>query len=267
VVCLDDWGLPLFVGGSAFARLRLSGRLYCVLIQRNRKVRMSHNFYVGPGASVVAGSANFAALIATGFASYGLTTGQATAFGTLNTALQSAYSAAIEPTTRTRVTIAAKTLALRNMRVNAVLLAKIVYATPTVTDGQLVALGLLPRSSRTPIGPPTTAPIVEVGVVSGRLVNLRLHSSDSERRGIEAGAKGVNLYSYVGATPPADPRDYHFEGMATRTITQILFPDSVAGGATVWLSARWVSARGATGPASTPVNFTMQGGAVLPEAA
>lgn len=228
---------------------------------------MSRNFYYGPGADVVSGSANFAALIATGYASYGLTTGQATAFGTLNTALQTAWSAAIEPTTRTRVTIAAKNLAIRNMRASAVLLAKIIYATPTVTDGQLVGLGLLPRSTRTPIPAPTTSPIVEVGVVSGRLVNLRLHSSDSERRGMEAGAKGANLYSYVGSAAPTDPRDYHFEGMTTRTIAQIIFPNEVASGATVWLSACWVSNRGQTGPSSTPVSFTLQGGAVLPEAA
>ena len=84
---------------------------------------------------------------------------------------------------------------------------------------------------------------------------------------MEHGAKGVNLYSYVGATPPDDSRDYRFEGMSTRTITQVLFPDSVASGALVWLSARWVSGRGQLGPASTPVSFTLQGGAALPEAA
>ena len=228
---------------------------------------MPHNFYVGTNAQVVAGAANFASLIATGFASYGLTTAQATAFGTLNTALQSSYSEAIEPTTRTRVTIAQKNLALRNMRANAVLLAKIIYATPTVSDAQLIGLGLLPRATRTPIPAPTTAPVVEVGVVSGRLVNLRLHSADSERRGMEHGAKGANVYSYVGATPPADARDYFFEGMTTRTNTQVLFPHSIASGATVWLSARWVSARGQLGPASAPVSFTLQGGAAVPEAA
>jgi hypothetical protein len=228
---------------------------------------MPRNFYFGKTADVVAGSANFASLIATGFATYGLTTGQATAFGTLNTALQTAWSVAVEPSTRTRVTIATKNQAVKNMRASAILLAKIIYATPTVTDAQLVGLGLLPRATRAPIPAPTTAPVVEVGVVSGRLVNLRLHASDSERRGMEHGAKGANVYSYVGPTPPTDPRDYFFEGMATRAITQVLFPDSVASGATVWLSARWVSARGQTGPASAPVSFTLQGGAALPEAA
>jgi len=227
---------------------------------------MARNFYYGNGATVVAGSANFASLIATGFASYGLTSAQSTSFGTLNTALQSAYSAAIEPTTRTRVTITTKNQAIKTLRASAILLAKIIYATPTVTDAQLVGLGLLPRSSRTPVPAPTTAPVVEVRSVSGRLVNLRLHSADSERRGMEHGARGANVYSYVGATPPTDPRDYHFEGMTTRTITQILFPNAVASGATVWLSACWVSARGQLGPASAPVNFTLQGGAVLPEA-
>lgn len=227
----------------------------------------ARNFYYGKAASIVAGSGNFAGLLATGFASYGITSAQSTAFGVLNTALQGAYSAAVDPSTRTPVTVAQKNLAIKNMRADAVLLSKIIYATSTVSDAQLIGLGLLPRSVRTPIGPPTTSPIVEVGVVSGRLVNVRLHSSDSERRGMEAGAKGCNLYSYVGSAPPVNPRDWHFEGMATRTITQVQFPDSVASGASAWLTARWVSNRGATGPASEPVPFTIQGGAVLPEAA
>ncbi len=50
--------------------------------------------------------------------------------------------------------------------------------------------------------------------------------------------------SFVGADAPTDPRVYHYEGMATRSTTQVLFPDTVASGATVWLSAQWVSARG-----------------------
>ena len=228
---------------------------------------MPRNFYYGKTADVVAGSDNFASLIATGFAGYGLTSAQATAFGTLNAALQTAWSESFEPTTRTRVAIATRNQAVKNMRASAILLAKIIYATPTVSDAQLVGLGLLPRATRTPIPAPTTAPVVEVGVVSGRVVNLRLHPADAERRGIEAGARGANVYSYVGPTPPTDPRDYHFEGMATRAITQVLFPNDVPSGATVWLSACWVSGRGQTGPASAPVSFTLQGGAALPEAA
>lgn len=228
---------------------------------------MPHNFYRGKDADVVTGSANFASLISSGAVSYGLTTAQATAFGTLNTALQSAYSAAIEPSTRTPVTVAAKRAALSGMRASAILLSKIIYATATVTDAQLVGLGLLPRASRTPVPVPGAAPVVEVSSVSGRLVNVRLHGADSERRGKPFGAVGANVYSYVGEAAPTDPRAYHFEGTTTRTITQILFPNTVASGATVWLSACWISARGQTGPACTPISFTIQGGGVLPMAA
>lgn len=163
--------------------------------------------------------------------------------------------------------VAAKTLALSRMREAAVPLTKIIYATASVTDGMLIGLGLLPRATRTPIGATMTAPVVEVGVVSGRVANVRLHSSDATRRGKEIGAKGCNLYSFVGPAVPTDPRDWRFESMVTRTIAQIVFPADVASGATVWLSARWVSARGATGPASEPVRFTLQGGPALPVAA
>jgi hypothetical protein len=228
---------------------------------------MSRNFYYGKDANVVAGSANFASQISSSAASFGLTPAQATAFGLLNDALQSAYTQSKDPSTRTPMAIAGKNSAIRAMRTSAVLLSRIVYATATVTDAQLVGLGLSPRATRQPIPVPATPPVVETVSVVGRLVTVRLHGADTERRGKPFGAVAANVYSYVGAAPPADPRDYHFEGTATRTITQIQFPNTVAGGATVWLSACWVSARGQTSPASAPLGVTIQGGGTLPMAA
>ena len=61
---------------------------------------------------------------------------------------------------------------------------------------------------------------------------------------------------------PEDPAAYHFEGMATRAKMQILFPNTVPSGATIWLSAQWVSARGQLSFGSVPVSFTLQGGAI-----
>ena len=49
------------------------------------------------------------------------------------------------------------------------------------------------------------------------------------------------------------------ERATTRTGTEILFPNNVASGATVWVSACWVSPRGEIGIASTPISFTIQG--------
>src|SRR3954465_4714087 len=108
-------------GAIALARPRLLRRsLYCVHCIRSEGISMPRNFYFGKDADIVAGSANFASLIATGFASYGLSSARQTAVAALNTALQSAYSAAINPSTRTPVTIEAKTLAIQSMRANAV---------------------------------------------------------------------------------------------------------------------------------------------------
>ncbi|MCY7300188.1 MAG: hypothetical protein LH616_13370, partial [Ilumatobacteraceae bacterium] len=83
------------------------GDLVCV--HRKRKESERHmaakNFYFGKNADVVAGSANFAAILATDFASLGLTTGQQSAFGVLNTALQASWTVSFNPETRTSVTI------------------------------------------------------------------------------------------------------------------------------------------------------------------
>ena len=69
---------------------------------------MARNFYFGADADIVAGSDNFATLISSGPTTYGLVAAQSTAFGLLNTALQSAYTTAITPETRTSVSISAK---------------------------------------------------------------------------------------------------------------------------------------------------------------
>jgi hypothetical protein len=227
---------------------------------------MGQNFYHGKDADIVAGSANFAALISAGPTTYGLVAAQSTAFGLLNTALQDAYTTAITPETRTPVAIAAKNIALKNVRESAKHLANQIAGTASVTNAQLVSLGLLPRTIPTPRPVPSTPPVLEVVSCSGRLVKVRIHDATSESRGKPFGAIGANIYSYVGASAPAEPSAYHFEGMGTRPVTDIIFPNSVASGATVWLSAQWVSARGQLSVGSTPISFTLQGG-LIPAAA
>ncbi len=71
-----------------------------------------------------------------------------------------------------------------------------------------------------------------------------------------------NIYTFVGPEAPTDPRQYHFEGPTTRPTTQIIFPNTVPSGATVWVSAQWVSARGQLSIGSVPISFALQGGAI-----
>ena len=127
---------------------------------------MDRNFYTRPEAGVVSGSANFATLISATPTAYGLVAAQATAYAALNTALQTAYATATEPTTRTPVSIQAKDLALKNVKASAKNLSQMVRATTTVTDAQLVALGLTPRTKPAPRPLTTVAPSVASKVMS-----------------------------------------------------------------------------------------------------
>jgi hypothetical protein len=223
---------------------------------------MMNNFYVGKDASIVAGAANFAARIITAPTTLGLNQTEAESFSDVNDALQAAYQLSTEPITRTSVTVQATRTAIENMRAQAIRLSRIVYATPTVTDAQLVSLGLKPRPTYTSPNLPKNPPTVIVLSVQARLVNIRVQDVEWAGRGMPPNADSANIYSFVGPEAPTDPRQYHFEGATKRAKAQILFPDSVASGATVWLSASWVSGRGEIGFGSTPISFTLQGGAI-----
>lgn len=226
---------------------------------------MDRNFYYRKTADAVLGSAGFASKISAAPTTYGLTAAQATAFGVVNTALQSAAAAASDTATRTSLTIEARDIALSNMRASATLLAKIVYATPTVTDVELMALGLLPRSSRTPIPPPMEAPRVELISVVNRVAKFRVHSASAvTKRGKPRGCVGANICTFVGPVAPANAEGYQFQGMTSRSIGIVQFPDSVPSGATIRMSACWVTARGAKSFYSDPIVFSLQGGEILP---
>lgn len=118
---------------------------------------MNDSFFAVAKESVfVAGSDNFASKISTGFASYGLTSAQATAYGTVNTTLQAAVVLANTPSTRTKSTVAAKAQARAAARFMASNLAKIIDGTPTVTDSMRIDLGLAVRGIPAPRPDPGT---------------------------------------------------------------------------------------------------------------
>ena len=168
---------------------------------------MARNFYYGNDAAIVRGSANFAALISASAESFGLTSEQSSAYAALDALLQSAYLASITPDTRTPVAVAQKNLALRNVQKYAVCLARIAYATSTVSDAQLMSLGLQPRPVPAARALASAPPTVTVISVIGRVVKVRIADPSSpERRTKPIAALGANLFSFVGPEAPSDPR-------------------------------------------------------------
>lgn len=224
---------------------------------------MARNFYYGADARIVAGSAIFASLIDGNASMYGLSTEQAARYVAADALLQETYRRAITPATRTPVAVREKDDARNLVQRDAARLAQIMYATETVNDGQLMTLGLQPRAVRTARSVPPTPPIVEVVSVMGRRVRVRFRAASSAGAGKAEGALGVQVYSFVGNEPATNARQYRYEGLASRSTYEIVFPNDVASGATVWISAAWVSRRGETSVACAPRSVTIQGGPVL----
>jgi hypothetical protein len=241
--------------GGEYFRLRL-------LHSQSKDIPMGSNFYSGTDAELASGSTNAVSIITPSPVLYGITAGIVTNYTTLTTNFNTLYQQAIAPATRTPVVIGNKNVAKKLLKTASADLARIFVATSTVTNAMLLALRMKERVIPTPVPVPATPPVVEVISCSGRLVSIRVHDATSESRGMPFGAKSANIYTFVGPEAPTDPRLYHFEGPTTRTKTQILFPDSVASGATIWISAQWVSARGQLSMGSVPISFTLQGGAI-----
>jgi len=225
----------------------------------------NRDFLPHNNAELLAWSVNFNALInaAGALAAYGVSTSQATAYTALHNDFAAKLLISGEPVTRTRATIEATRLSRTPLKVSARNLARIINAFPAVTNVQRIALGLNPRAGElSPINPPEEQPVLEVVTAIGRMLKLKLRSIDSDRRGKPDGVDGANIFSFVGANPPADMGEWKFEGATTRASFDVEFPPATPAGSQVWLTACWFNPRSQTGPACQPIAAYIAGGVV-----
>jgi hypothetical protein len=219
------------------------------------------NFYNGTDAELYTGSQNFSDKISLDPAVYGVPVPMATAYATANSTWTDAYEMATDPVTRTKSTIAAKNAARAVIRAMASDLAKIIDGTPTVSDARKIELGLNVRKQPSPVPAPTEAPAVDLISVVNRTVTIHiLDSAASNKRGKPAGAVAAWVYTYVGQNYPTDLAAWSFEGSATKAKHEIVFPDAVAAGQSVWIRAAWINAKQDAGPLSVPITTNLQGG-------
>jgi len=221
----------------------------------------NRSFFYGSDAELYTGSANFSTKIGSKGSQYGITPQQATDYATANAVYAAKYEAAIDPETRTKGKIAAKNAAKASLKLMASDLAKFVDGTPSVTDEMKIDLGLAVRKQPSPQPAPTERPAVNIVSVVGRTVTIRIRdTAESSKRGKPAGVLGASVYSYVGTTYPTDPTAWSFDGTTTKTTHAIVFPDTVANGAQIWVCATWFNRKTETGPISIPVTTNVQGG-------
>lgn len=113
---------------------------------------------------------------------------------------------------------------------------------------------------------PAFVPELVVVKVDGNTVHVNLRDSQNLSRLRPDFAKGANVFSYVGAEPPATAEGWFFQGGTTRTRFDVSFDASLPMGTKVWLTAFWKNERDQSGPACQPVPVTLLGGASLPGA-
>lgn len=219
-------------------------------------------FLPSSDSKLLAWSLNFNTLIVATPTVFGLSS----AFATAYTALHNAFAtglAACDPAIRTKSAVATKNTARTNLKNNARLLADLVNGTATVTNAQKLSLGLTVRHAPTPIPAPSDAPALDIKSVNAWTVSIRLHdATDSAKRGKPGGVSGASVFSFVGATPPADLGSWQFEGNTGKTTVDVTFPNTIAAGTKVWLTAFWFSPRKQAGPNCTPVSANLSGGSV-----
>jgi hypothetical protein len=229
---------------------------------------MGRNFYSGTDAELASGSTNVVSIITPSPVTYGITSAIVVSYTALTTNFNDLYDQVIAPATRTPILVASKNNAKKLLKTASANLARIFVGGSLVTNEMLQALRMNERVIPQPRPVPPFAPVVEYVSCNGRLVTIKLHGAPPDTgRGKPFGATSANIFTFVGDEPPTDPRAYYFEGASTRPTTQIQFPNTVASGATVWISACWVSARGQRSPGSVPISCTIQGGAIPSAAA
>lgn len=213
-----------------------------------------HDFLPAREADLLAWSLNFNDLINTppGPGIFGLTPAQATAYTALHDAYATAYTRAVNPSTNTRSSIVAKNDAKKALKAYARMLARLVRATPEVTNGQRGELGLtVPDPDLTPVQRPSDPPVVSILPSMGRTVRIRLRDkAEPMRKGKSPGVAGAAVLSYVGDEPPQRMAEWTFHGNATRRFFDVRFDVQVPPGAKAWIVAMWFNTRGEFGPAS-----------------
>jgi hypothetical protein len=194
---------------------------------------------------------------------FGLSAEQMAAFGVVYAAFVSAYNAANVPGARSKSLVVAKDAAKALLLASAREVYGMVQACASVSaaDKELFGVRVHRRPSPHPV--PAHPPALDVLWVNGKTVGLRLHDAvHPSRRGKPVQVAGASVFSFIGAEPPADPAGWKFEGNTTRATFEATFPDSVAPGTQVWLTAAWFNQRVQPGPRCAPVSTHLQFGAM-----
>jgi hypothetical protein len=163
---------------------------------------------------------------------------------------------AVQPETYTKGRRAAMYTARSNFLGLASQLAVQIQVNSAISDQDKVAIGVQPRNSmRTPIPPPSTAPLIDIIAMTSGLHQLEYADTTTpSSRAKPFGVAGLQLFVAIteAEVTPTFP-DADFYGLFTKSPVQVAFdPTDATKKATYW--ARWMNRKGQEGPISGAVS-------------
>ena len=191
---------------------------------------------------------NFSTLLTAAPPTYGLVAGDAVIVAGVTTPWSAAYAAAINPGTRTSVTIADKDAARNTATATVRPYAVGISLNSGVTNADKTAIGVnLPNTGRTPIPPPTTVPALTlVGAIHFQQTIAYRDTATPTTKAKPAGATGCEIRATIQVGPAINPEVALPLTVATKSpvVNSFTAPD-VAKTCTYW--ARWVTRSGPGG--------------------
>jgi hypothetical protein len=206
-------------------------------------------------------SENASAQITSDPMSFGLSAPIATVLAGLVLTYKNAVLAAKNPATRGSSTCFAMSEAKQALIAYVRPMVRTIQGTLSVTAQQKHDLGINVRKAPSPISAPVDAPATEVEEMNGWLAKFKCRPAGSEGRSTMAdGAAQLQIYSYIGTTPPGNVNDWHFEGVSSRANFSVAFDPDLAVGSKVYVCCCWATARGLTSPACAAIGLLIGGG-------
>jgi hypothetical protein len=160
-----------------------------------------------------------------------------------------AYKAWADPALRTKVDIenlkqakAAFTAVYRK-------LYQLIKHLPTVTNGDLAAMGFptVSAPTHTPVPPPNTAPEAEIRFPAPSVVEIHFRDAGSERKGKSHGVHGAEIGWAILESAPSKMADLVHSSFDTNSPFRLTF-DIDQRGKTLYFAVRWENTRGEKGP-------------------
>lgn len=201
---------------------------------------------------------NFNSLIQASPTSYGVSTADASNLTSLTAIYTLAYTTAVNPSTRTVDTVAAKNSGRVDVTAFARLLASQIQLNAGVSDEQKAALGLtLRKILPSPVPPPTSSPILNFIAATPLQHTLRASDQNTpDKRGKPFGVLQLKLSVWILPQNTMITGNPDQVNIYTKQPIAVNFSSGDIG-KVAWYRGNWMTRTGLTGPISTDLSRTI----------